>query len=459
MIKWFVNTVCGNKTNDKRSRSQTVGIWIIWNRQNCFWNRQFHWSLLYLTHWVVIKSFTLKNSVFYPGVACSLHFLFGLPSCSRPQIKTLVYYIALSRSQVTEAILSDLNYTPRTASNTLRFRKSTTNLSSSALSQYGGLSVENKNENALPFFFENSPSEATTTQLPDFTCNDIEKSDCEQFALTDASQFNVSFLQPCNSIGHTDAKLSPRARACSFDRVILSPLVRGSSLNSDISDVMFLPDAPASLDPHQLSSPVQFDTSAENIGPEILSDLATESFVPPISFEPDTPISLPHALTESAWQSENQSHSCSCACLARRPRSNLVDQHENKRPKLQQLIFDSPPKTTLRRKTKWLVEPAFSQMLHAVVQVRFREMSSEVIARQTGIPSRTIRRYVAISKDPKRAQDSPFYMKCDPDQDASVQNRSSMAIVSPSHQSVETCDPMDTIFDDFLDVFGDDISH
>merc|ERR1712151_174784 len=58
-------------------------------------------------------------------------------------------------------------------------------------------------------------------------------------------------------------------------------------------------------------------------------------------------------------------------------------------------------------------------MRNAVVAVRFRKESSTVIAQQTGIPARTIRRYVQISKDPVRARDSPFYMTHDPSGDIS----------------------------------------
>ena len=101
------------------------------------------------------------------------------------------------------------------------------------------------------------------------------------------------------------------------------------------------------------------------------------------------------------------------------------EQPKRKRPKLQQLIFDSPsadappakkqkPAVVRRRNTKWCKEPHFSQMRSAVIAVRFRKESSTVISSQTGIPARTIRRYVGISKDPKRAHDSPFYMSRDP---------------------------------------------
>merc|ERR1712080_767405 len=53
-------------------------------------------------------------------------------------------------------------------------------------------------------------------------------------------------------------------------------------------------------------------------------------------------------------------------------------------------------------------------MRKAVIAVRFHKESSTVISLQTGIPARTIRRYVEISKNPARAHDSPFYMTQDP---------------------------------------------
>merc|ERR1739845_93352 len=44
----------------------------------------------------------------------------------------------------------------------------------------------------------------------------------------------------------------------------------------------------------------------------------------------------------------------------------------------------------------------------------FHKESSTIIALQTGIPARTIRRYVQISKDPTREHDSCFFMTEDP---------------------------------------------
>merc|ERR1712224_1168435 len=98
-----------------------------------------------------------------------------------------------------------------------------------------------------------------------------------------------------------------------------------------------------------------------------------------------------------------------------------------------QLIFDTAPldsqprkkkklKPVRRRNTKWCKEPHYSSMLNAVIAVRFRKESSTVISKQTGIPARTIRRYVQISKDSSRAHDSPFYMDADPSGDISTCN-------------------------------------
>merc|ERR1712110_1221428 len=115
---------------------------------------------------------------------------------------------------------------------------------------------------------------------------------------------------------------------------------------------------------------------------------------------------------------------------------------KKKRPKLQQLIFDSPDSTPTRKKTKtktkpvrrrvtkWCKEPHFSQMRKAVIAVRFHKESSTVISLQTGIPARTIRRYVEISNDPAREHDSPFYMTQDPSR--GVSDKTHTAKVSPT---------------------------
>ena len=66
-----------------------------------------------------------------------------------------------------------------------------------------------------------------------------------------------------------------------------------------------------------------------------------------------------------------------------------------------------------RRFTKWHKEPLLSRMRAAVIEVRFERESSVDVARRTCIPARTIRRYVAMSKDPSR-RESLFYMPKDP---------------------------------------------
>merc|ERR1712066_830737 len=59
-------------------------------------------------------------------------------------------------------------------------------------------------------------------------------------------------------------------------------------------------------------------------------------------------------------------------------------------------------------------------MLAAVIAVRFHKESSTVVSEQTGIPARTIRRYVQISRDPTRANDSSFFMTKDPSNGANM---------------------------------------
>ena len=69
--------------------------------------------------------------------------------------------------------------------------------------------------------------------------------------------------------------------------------------------------------------------------------------------------------------------------------------------------------TIQRRFTKWHKEPLLSRMRAALIEVRFDRQSSTDVAHRTGIPARTIRRYVKISKDPLR-RESQFYMQTDP---------------------------------------------
>jgi len=54
-----------------------------------------------------------------------------------------------------------------------------------------------------------------------------------------------------------------------------------------------------------------------------------------------------------------------------------------------------------RRKTKWNVEPHLSQMRSALFKVRVHRLTTTEVSRETGIPARTLRRYVNFSKDPK----------------------------------------------------------
>merc|ERR1712100_704333 len=89
-----------------------------------------------------------------------------------------------------------------------------------------------------------------------------------------------------------------------------------------------------------------------------------------------------------------------------------------------------------RRRTKWCKEPHFSRMMKAVIAVRFRKESSTIIAAQTNIPARTIRRYVQISKDPTRANDSCFFMTEDPNLGNEAQ--ASMPVGNDAHTSLSS---------------------
>jgi len=61
-----------------------------------------------------------------------------------------------------------------------------------------------------------------------------------------------------------------------------------------------------------------------------------------------------------------------------------------------------------RRKTKWNVEPMLSKMRNALRCIRIEKISTTMVSRSFGIPTRTLRRYVNFSKDP---EDKLFFMK------------------------------------------------
>ena len=92
--------------------------------------------------------------------------------------------------------------------------------------------------------------------------------------------------------------------------------------------------------------------------------------------------------------------------LSSRP---VVSPHKRKRQE-KLLEVDRPIQ---RRFTKWHREPLLSRMRAAIIEVRFDDRSSLDVARRMGIPDRTIRRYVSVSKDPSRSE-SLFYMDKDP---------------------------------------------
>ena len=66
------------------------------------------------------------------------------------------------------------------------------------------------------------------------------------------------------------------------------------------------------------------------------------------------------------------------------------------------------------RKTKWNIKPNIDIMLEALRRVRVDKISSTVVSTKFGIPSRTLRRYVTLSK---KSSNSLFYFKVEDEED------------------------------------------
>jgi len=77
------------------------------------------------------------------------------------------------------------------------------------------------------------------------------------------------------------------------------------------------------------------------------------------------------------------------------PRCNIVKTDCRKRK-----ASECTDKKEKRRKTKWNAEPYFSQMNAALQLVRLDKVSTTAVSESTGIPTRTLRRYVNYSKNP-----------------------------------------------------------
>lgn len=80
-----------------------------------------------------------------------------------------------------------------------------------------------------------------------------------------------------------------------------------------------------------------------------------------------------------------------------------------------------------RRKTKWNVEPHLGKMRAALRRVRVDRDTTTEVSRDTGIPTRTLRRYVNLSKDP---EDGLFYIDMPADNES--QNDSESDVEEPT---------------------------
>ena len=104
-----------------------------------------------------------------------------------------------------------------------------------------------------------------------------------------------------------------------------------------------------------------------------------------------------------------------------------------------------------RRKTKWNVEPMLSQMRNALSCIRIEKMSTTVVSRSFGIPTRTLRRYVQFSKDPG---DKLFYMEVEEENDEEHSEDENEEIDSEDEDCVpvswkpQTTVPMFTLYTD-----------
>jgi len=98
--------------------------------------------------------------------------------------------------------------------------------------------------------------------------------------------------------------------------------------------------------------------------------------------------------------------------VAEHQAEKLVEQAPRKRK------ADDVDSENKRRKTKWNVEPHLSQMRSALHKVRVHRLTTTEVSRETGIPARTLRRYVNFSKNPA---DKLFYIEepveCNQDSD------------------------------------------